>query len=80
MNRKQWEAMRVDRINRQGDIQISIDKAVPVRCDGKTAEVSFAQEFGSSVYKDKVQKTLSLEYIQDAWKITRETVTKGRSY
>jgi adhesin transport system outer membrane protein len=80
MDRKQWEAMRTSRVSKQGDIQIAISKLVPVRCDAKSAEVAFSQEYGSSGYKDTVEKTLALENIQGEWKITRETVTKGRSY
>jgi adhesin transport system outer membrane protein len=80
MTRKQWEAMRKSRITKQGDLQIAIGKVVPVQCDAKTAEVSFPQEYGSTDYKDKVEKTLSLEKIKGIWKITKETVTKGRTY
>jgi adhesin transport system outer membrane protein len=80
MDRKQWEAMRASRVGKQGDVQIAISKFVPLRCDAKSAEVAFSQEYGSSGYKDTVEKTLALENIQGDWKITRETVTKGRSY
>mgnify|MGYP000883488451 FL=1 len=80
MKRKQWESMRETRISKQGDLQIAIGKVQPVRCDAKTAEVSFPQEYGSVDYKDKVEKTLFLEQVQGVWKITKETVTKGRTY
>ncbi|MES2949427.1 MAG: TolC family outer membrane protein [Pseudomonadota bacterium] len=80
MDRKQWEAMRTNRISQQGDIQITTGKVTPLRCDAKTAEVAFTQEYGSVNYKDTVNKTLAFENVKGAWKITRETVTKGRSY
>jgi adhesin transport system outer membrane protein len=80
MTRKQWEAMRTARIGKQGDIQITVGKIVPVKCDAQSAEVSFPQEYGSAGYKDKVEKTLSLENVKGTWKITKETVTKGRTY
>ncbi len=80
MGRKQWEDMRTSRINKQGDIQITINQLTPLQCNTKTAEVAFTQEYGSANYKDSVNKTLALENVQGAWKITRETVTKGRSY
>ncbi len=80
MKRSQWEKMRKSRISKQGDLKISIGKVLPVQCDAKTAEVSFPQEYGSLDYTDKVEKTLSLERVQGVWKITRETVTKGRTY
>jgi adhesin transport system outer membrane protein len=80
MDRKQWEAMRTSRIGKQGDIRIAISKLVPKRCDAKSAEVAFSQEYGSAGYKDTVDKVLALENIQGVWKITRETVTKGRIY
>jgi adhesin transport system outer membrane protein len=72
--------MRRSRISKQGDIQIVIGKLTPVRCDAKSAEVAFSQEYGSSGYNDTVDKTLALENVRGAWKIVRETVTKGRSY
>ncbi len=80
MNRTQWETLRKARIGKQGDIQITIGKVVPVKCDAQVAEVSFPQEYGSTNYKDKVEKTLSLENVKGVWKITKETVTKGRTY
>lgn len=80
MDRKQWEAMRTSRVSKQGDVRIAISKFMPVRCDAKSAEVAFSQEYGSTGYKDTVEKTLALENVQGVWKITRETVTKGRSY
>ena len=80
MKRKPWEAMRKARITKQGDLQIVMGKVVPIQCDAKTAEVSFPQEYGSIDYKDKVEKTLSLEKVKGVWKITKETVTKGRTY
>jgi adhesin transport system outer membrane protein len=80
LDRKQWETMRTSRISKQGDIQITIGKVTPLRCNAKAAEVAFSQEYGSANYKDSVDKTLALENVQGVWKITRETVTKGRSY
>ncbi|MBK6592232.1 MAG: TolC family outer membrane protein [Burkholderiales bacterium] len=80
MKRKEWEAMRKTRISKQGDLRIVIGKVQPVQCDAKTAEVSFSQEYGSVGYKDNVEKTLSLEQVKGVWKITKETVTKGRAY
>lgn len=80
MDRKQWETMRTTRIGQQGDIKITISKVAPLRCNAKAAEVAFTQEYGSSTYKDTVNKTLAFENVQGVWKITRETVTKGRSY
>jgi adhesin transport system outer membrane protein len=80
MSRQKWESMRKARITKQGDLKIAMGKVVPVQCDAKTAEVSFPQEYGSVDYKDKVEKTLSLENVKGVWKITKETVTKGRTY
>ncbi len=80
MDRNQWEAMRKARIGKQGDITISIAKLTTVRCDAKSADVSFLQEYASPDFKDTVNKTLSFEMVQGAWKITQEAVTKGRAY
>lgn len=66
------------------DDLMQCDSQVPssstLRCDAKSAEVAFSQAYGSSRYKDTVDKTLALENVQGVWKITRETVTKGRSF
>ncbi|MEI8156942.1 MAG: TolC family outer membrane protein [Burkholderiales bacterium] len=80
MNIKQWQSMRAARIGKQGDIQITIGKVVPVKCDAQSAEVSFPQEYGSVNYKDNVEKKLSFENVKGIWKITKEAVTKGRAY
>jgi adhesin transport system outer membrane protein len=80
MTRKAWESLRKKRITKQGDIVTRVDKVSPQKCDAKTAEVSFTQEYGSIDYKDSVEKTLSLAWVGDGWKILRETVTKGRTF
>lgn len=80
IDRKQWEAMRTSRIGKQGDISITTGKLTTARCDAKAAEVSFSQAYGSATYKDTVNKTLAFENVQGVWRITRETVTQGRSY
>jgi adhesin transport system outer membrane protein len=80
MTRKAWESLRKKRITKQGDIVTRVDKVSPQKCDAKTAEVSFTQEYGSIDYKDSVEKTLSLAWVGEGWKILRETVTKGRTF
>ncbi|MEY4735773.1 MAG: hypothetical protein RL302_92 [Pseudomonadota bacterium] len=80
MRRGAWETLRKKRISKQGDITAVISGIKPLACDGKTAEVSFTQEYGSVDYRDSVEKTLSLEQVDGAWKIIRETVTKGRTF
>jgi len=80
MDRKQWETMRKSRIGKQGDIKISVANLVTQQCNAKSAQVAFSQEYGSSDFKDTVNKVLSLEMVQGTWKITRETVTKGHAY
>ena len=80
MSRKKWESMRKNRVTKQSDMSITTSAITPVSCDANTAEVTFAQQYGSKDYQDQVQKTLSLENIEGIWKITKETVTQGRSY
>lgn len=80
MSRSAWETLRKKRIGKQGDIKAVITGIKPLACDGKTAEVSFQQEYGSVDYRDNVEKTLSLEQVGGTWKILRETVTKGRTF
>ena len=80
LKRAQWETLRKNRINKQGSISTVLKNITPSRCDSKTSEVSFTQEYGSVDYRDSVEKTLSMEYVSGQWKIIRETVTKGRTF
>jgi adhesin transport system outer membrane protein len=80
LNRGDWEQQRKKRINKPGSIQTTVSQVSPVSCDANFAEVAFTQSYGSVDYRDQVEKTLSLERVQGAWKIVRETVTKGRTF
>jgi adhesin transport system outer membrane protein len=80
MSRPAWEKLRKKRLTQPGPIQTTMKDLQTARCDGKTADVSFTQEFGSDNYRDVVQKTLSFEQVNGTWKITREAVTKGRTF
>ena len=80
MSRAAWEKLRKQRINKKGDITTVISDIKPIACEAKTAEVSFTQVYDSPDYKDNVEKTLSLVRVDKAWKIIRETVTKGRTF
>jgi adhesin transport system outer membrane protein len=80
LSRSQWENLRKKRVGKQGGISTILKNITPARCDGKTTEVSFTQEYGSVDYRDTVEKTLSMEYANGAWKILKETVTKGRTF
>lgn len=80
LSRSQWESLRKKRVGKQGGISTVLKNITPAKCDGKTTEVSFTQEYGSDDYRDTVEKTLSMEYVGGAWKILKETVTKGRTF
>ena len=80
MKRAAWEKLRAQRINKKGDIKAVISEIKPIGCEAKTAEVSFTQVYDSPDYKDNVEKTLSLVRVDKAWKIVKETVTKGRTF
>lgn len=80
LKRSEWEALRKKRVGKQGGISTVLKNIKPVRCDEKTSEVSFTQEYGSDNYRDIVQKTLAMEYVHGEWKIIRETVTQGRTF
>lgn len=80
MTRVQWETLRKKRVNKQGGISTVLKDITPTRCDTKTSEVSFTQEYGSVDYRDTVEKTLVMEQVNGQWRILRETVTKGRTY
>lgn len=80
LSRSAWETLRKKRIGKKGGIQANITNLRPVKCDAQSAEMAFTQEYGSTDYRDQVDKTLQLERIKDTWKITRETVTRGRTF
>lgn len=80
MSRSQWESLRKKRLNRSGQINTTLKDLQTPKCDGKTADVAFTQQFDSKDYKDVVRKTLSFEFIRGDWKIVRETVTEGRTF
>lgn len=80
LSRSQWESLRKKRVNKQGGISTVLKNITPAQCNGKTTEVSFTQEYGSDDYRDTVEKTLSMEYVDGGWKILKETVTKGRTF
>ena len=80
LSRAAWEKLRQQRINKKGDIRAVISEIKPIGCEAKTAEVSFTQVYDSPDYKDNVEKTLSLVRVDKAWKIVKETVTKGRTF
>ena len=80
MSHAAWETLRKQRLSKQGALKATLKNVRPLRCDGTTAEMAFTQEYGSVDYKDVVEKTLSLEFIKGAWRITREAVTKGKTF
>ena len=80
LSRTAWEKLRQQRINKKGDIKAVISEIKPIGCEAKTAEVAFTQVYDSPDYKDSVEKTLSLVRVDKAWKIVKETVTKGRTF
>ena len=81
LSRPAWEKLRRTRVvEKSGDITAVATNMQTTSCDGKTAQLSFTQSYGSKDYRDVVEKTLSLESIGSKWLITREAVTKGRNY
>jgi len=80
LTRGAWEELRKTRLNKKGSIQAKLSDIKAQDCNGKTTSVSFSQTYGSDDYRDVVEKTLSLERVGTAWRIVRETVTKGRTF
>jgi adhesin transport system outer membrane protein len=80
LSRSQWEALRKKRVGKQGDINAVIRNIQIPQCQDHAAQATFSQEYGSSDYRDSVEKTLSLEWINGQWKIVKEAVTKGRTF
>jgi adhesin transport system outer membrane protein len=80
LKRAQWETLRKKRVSKQSGISIVAKNIAPTQCDSKTSQVSFTQEYGSDGYRDSVEKTLAMEYVNGQWKILSETVTSGRTF
>lgn len=80
MTRVAWEALRKKRLSKPGSLTTAISHIKPLACSGGTADVAFTQTYGSDDYCDVVEKTLSMALVKGAWKITRESVTKGRTF
>ncbi|MDO8252802.1 MAG: TolC family outer membrane protein [Rhodoferax sp.] len=80
MSHAAWADLRKKRISKQGEVKAVLGNVRPLRCEANVAEVAFTQTYGSIDYKDVVEKTLTLELIKGAWHITRETVTKGKTF
>ncbi len=75
-----WETLRKKRLSKQGNLTATLTNIKTVSCAGGATEMTFTQSYGSDDYRDVVEKTLAMEFNKGAWKITRETVTKGRTY
>jgi len=75
-----WEELRKKRIAKQGEVKAVLKNVRPLSCEANVANVAFTQEYGSIDYKDIVEKTLTLEFIKGEWRITRELVTKGKTF
>lgn len=80
LTRADWETLRKKRLGKQGSIQAVLKNIQPVQCESGNAEVGFTQEYGSDNYQDVVEKKLLMELVKGQWKITRETVTRGRTF
>lgn len=80
MSRLDWEAIRKKKLAKQGKLTVNLKDIRPGCCDNNTAELMLSQEYSSVNYKDIVQKTLSFEFVNNAWRITRETVTQGKTF
>jgi len=75
-----WEELRKKRIAKQGELKAVLKNVRPLTCEANVANVAFTQEYGSIDYKDVVEKTLTLEFLKGEWRITRELVTKGKTF
>jgi adhesin transport system outer membrane protein len=75
-----WAKLRKQRLSQNSASKAILSDIKTVSCAQGSAELSFTQTYGSVDHSDIVEKTLSMELVRGQWKITRETVTKGRTY
>nr|WP_314901802.1 TolC family outer membrane protein [uncultured Deefgea sp.] len=77
--RADWEAKRRTRLNKEGDIKLSVEKFSCTNVSKDRADVTFKQNYSSNNNQDVVEKTLELVQDGGKWKIKRERVTSGRA-
>ena len=71
-SRKEWEAMRRERINKPGKIEVSVSNVNVHIEDSKRAKASFKQSYHSGSLSQKTSKTLELVLSNGKWLIEQE--------
>ncbi|MFC7420445.1 TolC family outer membrane protein [Iodobacter arcticus] len=80
MSVDKWKAFRRERVAKQGDLTITLDKMKLKQVSETQAEASFSQSYKSKDYTDVVGKTLEMVKQGGQWKIKSEKVTRGKVY
>ena len=72
ISRREWEALRRDRLTRPRyiDIQIFFEEMEVIAKD--TIDVLFSQTYRSNLYRDNTKKVLRIKREEQAWKIIEE--------
>ncbi|GAB3242506.1 TolC family outer membrane protein [Chitinimonas naiadis] len=78
-SRAQWESQRKQRLEKSGEVSVSLPMLEVARLDGKQARLQLTQRYSSATYNDEVEKTLELRKLDAGWRIVEENVTKGVS-
>ncbi len=74
LSRSTWEKGRRKRLSNPSFIKITLSNVkIDFRGEG-LAKVLFVQEYKSDTYSDKVNKEITLKFIDNKWLITRERV------
>lgn len=75
-----WKKLRSERLDKKEKYQVDIGEVAIKQLEGDKAVVEFSQRYAAPSFTDDVIKTLDLVREKDAWKISKETVVKGRTY
>jgi TPR repeat/Tetratricopeptide repeat len=71
LSRKDWEAMRRDRLNKPQKIDISINN-LKIKVDDKIAKISLKQHYHSGALDETTSKTIEMINVNGKWLIQKE--------
>ncbi|MBF0583080.1 MAG: hypothetical protein HQL80_02455 [Magnetococcales bacterium] len=71
-SRGEWEVQRFKALRSANEVHITITDVKVLMLDTNHAKVTFLQKYRSNAYQDQVNKSLSLQKEDGAWKIVRE--------
>ncbi len=72
LSNRAWQAQRKQRLSKPTFIQVSLTNITASLSGSDKAKVTFDQTYRSNTFKDKTRKQISLQRIDNEWRITEE--------